>query len=270
MSSEIFKIALKEVRVLKPRVVVLYHGGEPFVNKNILEMVKQLKLADVKFIKTVTNGMLLNDDLLFKIIESGLDRIEFSLDGRSAKENDTIRRGCSYSKVSLTIKKLISAKKYLKRNNPFICISNCQIPDENNFDKMPVIADYILKDFYQYTNNAELELRACHSIHWPGYPIARSRYKLNKPNKEKSNYCEHPLKLITIRHNGDIVACCQDITSMYILGNIQHHSIRELWNNERYRALRKSIINRDFLPLCRNCNIVNPNSGLIQSQQPLP
>ena len=265
MSPEIFKIALKEVKFLKPRVVVLYHGGEPFVNKNMLEMVRQLKLAGVKFIKTVTNGMLLTEKMLFKIIESGLDRIEFSLDGTSSKENDEIRRGSNYKKVSSTIKKLIAAKKFLNVDKPFICISNCQIPDEDNFDETPVTAEYILKDFSHYCNKSEIEFRACFTIYWPGYPTDGSKYKLSKPNDAgNSNYCEHPIKLITIRHNGDVVACCQDIVSMYVIGNIKQHPISKIWNNYKYRTLRKSIINRKFLPLCKNCKVVAPYRALIQ------
>ena len=43
MSLETFEIIMKELKYIKPRVVVLYHGSEPFLNKNIFSMIRQLK-----------------------------------------------------------------------------------------------------------------------------------------------------------------------------------------------------------------------------------
>ncbi|HEC39587.1 hypothetical protein LCGC14_0577280 [marine sediment metagenome] len=86
MSLETFKIIIKELKDINPRVVVLYHGGEPFLNKNIFYMIRQLKSLGIGFVKTVTNGMLITQKMLSKIILSGLDSIEFSLDGKSEEE----------------------------------------------------------------------------------------------------------------------------------------------------------------------------------------
>ena len=91
MSLETFEIVIKEIKALNPRVVVLYHGGEPFINKNIFNMIRQLKSCGIGFIKTVTNSTLLDQSMLLEIIQSRLDSIEFSLDGTSPEENDEMR-----------------------------------------------------------------------------------------------------------------------------------------------------------------------------------
>ncbi|KKK56639.1 hypothetical protein LCGC14_3062510 [marine sediment metagenome] len=118
MSLDTFEIITKEFQYIKPRVVVLYHGGEPFLNKNIFHMIRQVKNLGISFVKTVTNGMLITEEMLGEIIESRIDSIEFSLDGKTADENNRIRAGSDYNKVSFLIKKLIELKHELNSPTP--------------------------------------------------------------------------------------------------------------------------------------------------------
>ena len=75
MTEETFGIVLRNLEKIKLRVVVMYHGGEPFLNKHIFEWVGAIKSMGVGFVKTVTNGMLITNDMLIRLVESGLDSI---------------------------------------------------------------------------------------------------------------------------------------------------------------------------------------------------
>jgi len=264
MSWDTFKLILNEIKEFEPRVVVLYHGGEPFLNKRIFDMISELKKIGIGLVKIVTNGMLLTIDSIKKLINSGLDIIEFSLDGKTEKENDDIRVGSSYKTVSSLIKEFIKIKKNLNVKKPDIYIVNCQIPTEKELEEEIKVPDYISKDFSKY-NDTDIKFKVGRAIYWSGMPIDTSLYKLITLSEgEYLNYCEHPIELITIRYNGDIVACCYDITSTCILGNIHESSIKEIWNNEKYRTLRKSIRNRKLLKLCKNCHIINPTCYIVR------
>ena len=112
------------------KVIVLYHGGEPFLNRNFSKMVKKLRpLADT--IKTVTNGSLLNESIIDQILDSGIDIVEFSLDGQSPEENDKVRVGGNFFKISENIKKLVIARNNRNLSKPEIYISNIQFPKLN-------------------------------------------------------------------------------------------------------------------------------------------
>ena len=106
-------------------VIVLYHGGEPLLNKNFFDYVKVLKkIKDGFFIKTVTNGMALNKKNSEKIIQSGIDLIEVSLDGESEIDSQNIRRKSKTSLIVENLKYLLKLrrnlnKKYPKINIPF-------------------------------------------------------------------------------------------------------------------------------------------------------
>ena len=78
MSEEVFEKIVSELKDNKNvDVVVLYHGGEPFLNKNIFRMIGTIKRMGVRFVKTVTNGMVIREDMIFPILQSGIDSIEF-------------------------------------------------------------------------------------------------------------------------------------------------------------------------------------------------
>lgn len=93
MSDALFKKILREISKNIPplRVAVLYHGGEPLLNPRLPEMISDLKAVGMPQVKLVTNGMYLTGDLVERIVSSGLDHIEVSLDGESAEESDDVR-----------------------------------------------------------------------------------------------------------------------------------------------------------------------------------
>ena len=95
MSLEIFEKIILEIKknVQHIKVIVLYHGGEPFLNKNFFYMLNEIKKINKDiFVKTVSNGTVLNEKIIKKIVESDLDLIEFSLDGQSAEDSEKIRK----------------------------------------------------------------------------------------------------------------------------------------------------------------------------------
>src|SRR5579864_1604907 len=124
MSSETFARALDLLRADLPDIVVLYHGGEPLLNKKFPDMVRQVKELGVRFVKTVSNGMLLTEPVMRGVISAGLDAIEFSLDGSSPEENNRIRVGCDFHTVVANVKRLIDVRDEMGRATPQVFVSN--------------------------------------------------------------------------------------------------------------------------------------------------
>ncbi len=104
-------------------------------------------------------------------------------------------------------------------------------------------------------------------IKWPAFDCSE-QYKIVQPSvslyPESPYYCDNITEVITFRWNGDVVPCCYDIIGEYVIGNIMKHSLEELWNNERYKSLRKSIHLRNYIPLCAYCNEVQPPSFMVK------
>ncbi len=242
-------------------VVVLYHGGEPFLNKSLLQMAKIVKDLGIRFVKTVTNGMLIKQSDLENILDSGLDSIEFSLDGLSSQENNEIRIGSDYHKVMNTIKELIELRDKRGSVTPEVFIANVQIPTEETIRNNTPIRPpkYIVDDLTDCKD--KIEYKCFYMIKWPGFDVG-SKYKLVEPPQSSghipANECNHIVETVTIRSNGDVVPCCYDLSNQYVIANILDQTLEEIWNNDKYLILRKSIREGDYLPLCENCSVIMP------------
>jgi len=269
MDAGTFARILENIRVNihNIRVVVLYHGGEPFLNKEFLTMVRKIKDSGVPHIKTDTNGTLLNLNLIQQICESGLDEIVFSLDGTSFEQNDTIRRGCDGRRVSENIKKLAEYKRTNGFAKPDIFIATTQFLEKCKKigDQLPAIPQYLHDFFADEITRRDLSFRTTFAMKWPDLNMDEELFEVicDSEGPQIRNFCDDIISTITIRWNGDIVPCCYDLTSKMVMGNLLKEDIGTVWNNKKYLRLRKGIYEKKFCPLCDSCNIVKPRRFLL-------
>lgn len=67
--------------------------------------------------------------------------------------------------------------------------------------------------------------------------------------------CRFPWTRLTVTWDGDVVPCCYDYDKRLILGNAASQSLKQIWNGEPMRRLRREFLdNRVSNPLCRNCD----------------
>lgn len=266
MRREIFSLVLQSMKenLDAIKVVVLYHGGEPLLHKGFAEMVRQIKELGIPFVKTVSNGMLLTETNLIGIVADGLDAIEFSLDGESLEENNFIRRDCDYATVVRNIKRLIEYKWEKMSELPKIFISSTQFlrrEAHQQKDQKPGVPDYLVQEFSGKYAGEISGFKCTWAMRWPHMKVLEDMYEVyHDPfHDEIKNYCDHVENTVTVRWNGDVVACCYDLTSRFVLGNVQQDDLAAIWNNRRYLGLRRSIDEMKFIPMCANCNVVKPS-----------
>lgn len=267
MSDVIFALILNNIKpyLSTLEVIVLYHGGEPFLNQNFEKMISELKKNTKARIKTVTNGMLLNTKRIEGIINAGLDEIEISLDGLNSGENNYIRKGCDFDKVTQNIHRLIEMKIKRQSKLPVIHLSTTQFIEKKDQNLklrngITNIPQYLLEEFKNEIHAQEIEsIKSTYAMRWPDMRIDHEiidEIIITDRDAVDDNYCDHVMNTLTIRYNGDVVPCCYDLTSKLVMGNIQHQSLDQIWNSSKYQALRNSIYEMKFGDLCNNCNVV--------------
>lgn len=247
MNDETFNKIYDQIKNYRFKVIVLYHGGEPFLNKNFFVMLKKLKPLAEK-VRTVTNGSFLNESIIDQILDSGIDEIDISLDGNSPQENNRIRIGSNYKQITDQIKKLIILRNQRNLKKPKIIIANAQIPTDLDKTDRIEISPHLLETFKDVQK--EIEFKLVYAIMWPGMP---NKYPSPKP---ECNFCDHIISTFTIRWNGDVVPCCYDLVNMMVMGNVLNEKIESIWNNDKYVKLRKDV--HEFNPpeLCKNCKVL--------------
>lgn len=74
-------------------------------------------------------------------------------------------------------------------------------------------------------------------------------------NKKQFKKCFMPKNNLVIDVDGNILLCCNDFFGRYKMGNIKEKSLIEIWNDARYRRLRKEISEGKFtLEICKKCS----------------
>lgn len=252
MDQNIFRIVLNQIASMKSvSTIVLYLGGESLLNRDLPEMVRAIiSETSVKDIELVTNGMLLNKEISIKLIESGINRIQVSIDGRTPEENDQLRCGARYEVIRdnvLHLSKLAPGK---------ISISNVIIADSIDELRLePVLPDFLKLDF------PGIAISSYFAMKWPGQKadwIEKGGFRTVNFGYTNQTKCVMPFKEISIRWNGDVVMCCYDIASGNVLGNVRDSSLLDIWNSKEYRNVRKSIAIDDLagLPgICKLCPV---------------
>jgi len=219
-------------------------------------------------VKTVSNGNILTEKVINKIITCGIDMIEFSLDGMSIYENDHIRIKCNGKKVIENIKLLIEKRNGLKIKKPVkIFISNTQFVRDgielSDLDE-PMCPEYI-KNTLPLGYDGIAGYKTNYAMVWPHMGNINNNFNTyrNKNDNIRNVKCDMLNSTITIRWNGEVVPCCYDLTSRLVMGNVKQESLFNIWNNSKYNLLRRSINSKKYISICNSCSVVNQDKYLV-------
>ncbi len=256
LKDDFFKEVIDE---FAPHLAYLtfYFQGEPYLNPKFLEMVKYASSKRI-YTATSTNAHYLTPEVAKRTVESGLDRLIISIDGTTQETYSSYRIGGKLDKVLEGAKNVAEAKQKLKSQTPHLIFqflvvkaNEHQIPEIKKLAKEIGIDEVRLKtvQIYDYENGNEL------------IPEQQeySRYKKGADGKyaiknKLLNHCWRMWNSCVITWDGNVVPCCFDKDASHPMGSLKEHSFKELWNNEKYRSFRHSLLqSRKEIDICKNC-----------------
>lgn len=217
-----------------PRVLVLYHGGEPLLNKDLERMIAYAKGSGVHKVVLNSNAGLLTFERGLALDHAGLDELRISFDGATAAENDQIRRGSDFAQDSQVVQRLAMYRPRMK-----IVIYNVQVTGGDH----PEPAGYLLAAFGDF-----VEYRTDAARVWSGlydYNTDRTEDGINP------SYCPNLWETFTVLSTGDVVSCCEDLLGEVKYGNVLQNSPAEIWN--WMQSTRNAFRAHDYPSLCKKC-----------------
>ncbi len=84
--------------ITQTKLIYLQGWGEPLLNRNIFEMIRICK-DNAKHVGFTTNGMLLNEKTIRKLIDSKVDILGVSLAGTKATSHNKFRQGNDFDEI---------------------------------------------------------------------------------------------------------------------------------------------------------------------------
>ncbi|MEO7048622.1 MAG: SPASM domain-containing protein [Ferruginibacter sp.] len=239
--------------------LIFYFQGEPYLNKNFLDMVKYASSKGI-YTATSTNAHYLTDEVAKKTIESGLDRLIISIDGTTQDVYQQYRRGGRLDKVIAGAKNVVKWKKELNSKTPFIFFQFLVVkPNEHQIEEIKKLGAEIGVDevrfktaqVYDYENDPNNLIPVNEKF---------SRYKKNKEGKHDAknklaNHCWKLWQANVITWDGMVVPCCFDKDASHRLGDLKNQSFKEIWQNDNYQQFRKELMtSRKNIDICANCS----------------
>jgi len=138
LSTEEIKDLIKQIKNIGVKHFIL-SGGEPFLRKDILDIVKYAVESNIEMVDIISNGTLLDEVTIKKLIKINLNHITFSLDG-TKEINDDIRGKGVFDKVSENIDLLNFYKHKYGVIKPTVGINFTVM--NNNIDSMLPLVEY--------------------------------------------------------------------------------------------------------------------------------
>ncbi len=237
--------------------LILYFQGEPFLNKNLFEMIRYASQKKI-YTATSTNAHYLDDDNARKTIESGLDRLIISIDGTTQETYQQYRIGGSLEKVIKGAQNMVKWKRQLKSKTPHLIFQFLVVkPNEHQIKEVQQLAKsigidevvYKTAQLYDYVHGNEL---------MPN-DLTHSRYKKNKDGTYSIrnpllNHCWRMWHSCVITWDGNVVPCCFDKDASHRLGQVATLGFRKVWQSEPYNRFRKLVLkSRSNIDICTNC-----------------
>lgn len=219
----------------------LHFQGESLLHKQFPDMVALAKQYGM-WTQVFTNGLLLTEKYINRIIQSGLDIMRFSVDGASKETYELNRIGGNFNRVLKNMKLMAEHARETGTQVEwqFIVMSN----NEHELHKARELANeigipFIIKTFAESVP----ELVPCNP-----------KYQRNLQPKP----CTDIYRTIAAFWNGDVVPCCYDLEGKEIMGNLKEQTLSEIWSNPKYTAFRYSVDNAQRDPerepeLCKSC-----------------
>lgn len=270
MSLENFGIVLEKISPYA-RFLELMNWGEPFLNKNLLRMIRMA--ADKGICVNFDSNLTLHDfteEECEAIIRSGVYFIKASIDGVSQETYEQYRKTGDFKRAIANLALLQKTKKRLKSRTPLISWQYLvHAGNEHEIERAKEIAkDLELSIHFRPIAifGKELKFSKLHDLIHSGKfnpddwdfhygdstKNSRGRQWVDRNLRRDvlaalpdgvPQECQQPFNRVVINFDGKMVPCCNCYGDHFALGDLTKERLEDIWNGEAMRANREFLLN---------------------------
>ena len=252
MTEQLYKQIIREIAPYRIPLRFI-RWGEPTLHKNCIDFLREAKENDL-LCHLNTNGSLLDESYISKLLSIKLDSLKFSFQGADEMTYGEIRYGQSFNKLVNSVKLFSKLRGDL--SYPYLHVATT-ITDETpemvqSFKEM--ISPYCDLVTVGSTNLSHI---SSEQTRLPNQAKKVLNMLKNKESIRKEyKVCNEVYDKLSINWDGTVSACCGDYDNYMLVGDLTQQSIQDIWKNseelKRYRTLL-SAYRHEELALCKNC-----------------
>ncbi len=243
LSFDLFKKIIDEV-YQHTIVLNLYMQGEPYLNKNLPQMIAYAKKKNI-FVSLSTNAQVLPE----LKSETLPHHIIVSADGATQETYEKYRVGGQLKKVENFLHIVNEYKKKEKKTLPYIELQFLV----NRYNENEIKA---CKNLFHGTYNRFVK-KTMQIIHPENETVFLpqntdcNRYIKNTKAKPS---CYKMISTTVVTQDGKILPCCMDKNAEFSYGDLQTDSIANTNKNEKNRRFHQLLLkDKTKVSICRNC-----------------
>jgi radical SAM protein with 4Fe4S-binding SPASM domain len=249
LSIDVVKELLDEGAAKGQAAVGLNGVCEPLLYPDLPEIIRYARSKGLLDIMFNTNGLLLDQHISRELISAGLTRIMISIDAATEPTYDRIRIGSDFERVCENVRRFVEIRNQMKSVLPIVRVSFC-VTSLNEHELDDFLADWgPVVDFF--------------SIQHYGNTFS-GRYARERSELFPSQYlydpgitprCGQPWKRVMVRHNGQVIPCCDASGLHLVIGHIKENNLADIWRGSSAEEIRDLHLqgHYDRNPICRQC-----------------
>jgi hypothetical protein len=242
MDDALYRKIVDDCAALGIGHVRLHNYGEPFVDRRLTEKIAYAKQKGIAEVGVISNGSLIDEGVARGAVEAGLDAINISVDASGREVFERTRVGLKYDAVIANIERLVRIRAELGRTHPKLILSFVR---QNNGDEE--------RAFIEHWRRIADKIHITDIHNWAG--------TLNRESDVRFP-CYRQWLTFTVLWDGRVSLCCADFDGKVILGDLRTASIREVWESEAYRLVRREHLESGGPAICRACDLPRKDSPL--------
>lgn len=274
MKIETFKSIVDyivETHVNEMCFINMWGWGEPFLHKDIIEMITYASRENVKT-RVSTNFNSITDTQINDICSSALDSIIIGFDGIDERSHHAYRVGSSINRLKTNMEKLLCHRRDCKKNRPNIIVttlitsfSEKEIPQIVEYCKHIGVDALLLKYPNIWRNKKpDVVIRDIYDKFIKNV-TGGSRYILDSNGSIKSIEGDCPFAEMNgiFLYDGRFTICCFDYDGENSLGTISDkQSVQSIYNSSMWH-IAKCRMNQKNFNICSKCDSCGPRRKVL-------
>ena len=247
MELELFKKIIDECARHRAYSIRISLRGDPFINKNIITMIRYAKEKGIKEVSSLTNNLALTPQLFKEAMEAGLDWLTISFDGLG-DTYEWIRKPAKFTESYAKIKEYKRIKEQARVFKPVIKIQTV----------WPAIKDCTKEycdAFNPYVDNITIN------------PLIDYLHKDKEIVYLDNFVCPVLYQRLVIGSDGIALLCSNDECCLYPLGDAKRENLYDIWHGQRLtraRQIHKQYRGVELLDSCKRCYLPRATFSVVE------
>ena len=271
LSRDSFEVIFAKIRP-HAEVMQLFNWGEPFMHPHLLDFVETIAAAGIET-QISSNLTVRSFDTaeLERIVRSGLTSLIVSIDGITQPAYAAYRRNGDLKNALENLENIVKTKKRLGSETPHLIWAF--YPNRWNEDEVDAARQRARQIgveiwFKQLSCPPDFQtqlLKTRPGLFAQPESIARlwrgranrglGKFRLDPRLPKTCNVCRMPFEIMVINFNGDVFPCTAVTGPEFVVGNLLHDSLDEIWNLRMVENRRQLLCLADHRAAaqCRHC-----------------